>query len=133
MLQLSRDAVLVCAVGGLRAASVSLAGVLIAIHLSSRGFSTSAIGLVIGVGMTASAVGTVVTGLYADTWGRRRTLALLGVVTALGYLALPFLDTLPALLISRRHRVNGMDAIRARLPRWSRRCSHRRRLMPDIK
>ena len=83
MLRLSRDAVLVCAAGGLRAASVSLAGVLIAIHLSTRGFSTSAIGLVIGVGMTASAVGTVVTGLYADTWGRRRTLALLGVLTAL--------------------------------------------------
>ena len=109
MLRLSRDAVLVCAAGGLRAASVSLAGVLIAIHLSTRGFSTSAIGLVIGVGMTASAVGTVVTGLYADSWGRRRTLALLGVLTALGYLALAFIDTLPALLIvAAATMVNGM-------------------------
>ena len=109
MLRLSRDAVLVCAAGGLRAASVSLAGVLIAIHLSTRGFSTSAIGLVIGVGMAASAVGTVVTGLYADTWGRRRTLALLGVLTAVGYLALAFLGTLPPLLIvAAATMVNGM-------------------------
>ena len=56
-----------------------------------------------------SAVGTVVTGLYADTCGRRRTLALLGVLTAVGYLALAFLGTLPPLLIvAAATMVNGM-------------------------
>jgi predicted MFS family arabinose efflux permease len=95
----SRDALLISAAGSLRAASVSLAGVLIAIHLSSRGLSTSAIGLLIGIGMTANAVGTVLTGLYADAWGRRRTLQAVGVLTGLGYVALAFVDSLAGLLI----------------------------------
>ena len=71
---MARDAALVCTAGGLRAASVSLAGVLIAIHLSNRGLTPAGIGLVIAAGMAASAAGTVITGLRADAWGRRRTL-----------------------------------------------------------
>ena len=94
-----RDAALVCAAGSLRAASVSLAGVLIAIHLAGRGFSTSAIGLLIGVGMAANAVGTVMAGLYADAWGRRRTLVVLGLLTGTGYMAVAWFDSLAALLI----------------------------------
>jgi MFS family permease len=96
--RLSRDAVLVWAAGSLRAASISLAGVLTAIHLTSRGFSTSAVGLLIAVGMTANAVGTVVTALYADGWGRRRTLALLGVLTGAGFIGVALVDRLPVLL-----------------------------------
>jgi MFS family permease len=104
-----RDALLVSAAGGLRAASVSLAGVLIAIHLSNRGLSTSAIGLLIGIGMTANAVGTVLTGLYADAWGRRRTLQFVGVLTGLGYVAVAFVDSLAGLLIvAGVAMVNGM-------------------------
>jgi MFS family permease len=104
-----RDALLVCASGALRAASVSLAGVLIAIHLSNRGLSTSAIGLLIGIGMTANAVGTVLTGLYADAWGRRRTLQVLGILTGLGYIAIAYVDSLTALLIvAAVAMVNGM-------------------------
>ena len=94
-----RDAALVCAAGSLRAASVSLAGVLIAIHLAGRGFSTSAIGLLIGVGMAANAVGTVMAGLYADAWGRRRTLVVLGLLTGTGYIAVAWFDSLAGLLI----------------------------------
>src|SRR5829696_7434674 len=104
-----RDALLVSAAGALRAASVSLAGVLVAIHLSNRGLSTSAIGLLIGIGMTANAVGTVLTGLYADAWGRRRTLQFVGVLTGLGYVALAFVDSLAGLLIvAGVAMVNGM-------------------------
>ena len=104
-----RDALLVSAAGGLRAASVSLAGVLIAIHLSQRGLSTSAIGLLIGIGMTANAAGTVLTGLYADAWGRRRTLQALAALTGLGYIALAVVDSIAGLLIvAAVTMVNGM-------------------------
>jgi predicted MFS family arabinose efflux permease len=89
----------VCAAGSLRAAAVSLAGVLIAIHLSRRGLSTSAIGLVIGIGMAANAAATVVIGLHADTWGRRRTLGALGVLTGLGYVAVALFDSATILLV----------------------------------
>jgi predicted MFS family arabinose efflux permease len=97
MARLPRDAALVCAAGSLRAASIGLAGVLIAIHLAGRGLSPSAIGIVIGVGMAANAAGTVLTGLYADVWGRRRTLVVAGLLGALGYAAVATLDTLAIL------------------------------------
>lgn len=107
--RLPRDAALVCAAGSLRAVSVSLAGVLIALHLSRRGLSPSQIGLVIGIGMTANAAATIVTGLYADGWGRRRTLCALGIVTAAGYVAVAVIDTLTGLLIvAAVAMVNGM-------------------------
>jgi predicted MFS family arabinose efflux permease len=97
--RLSRDAALVCAAGSLRAASVSLAGVLIAIHFAGQGLSTSAVGAIIGVGMTANAVGTIMAGLYADAWGRRRTLVALGLLTGAGYIAIAWFDSLVVLLI----------------------------------
>ena len=49
--------------------------------------------------MTANAVGTVLTGLYADAWGRRRTLQVVGVLTGAGYMAIAFIDSLAGLLI----------------------------------
>lgn len=98
MLPLPRAAALVCAAGCLRAASIGLAGVLIAIHLAGRGLSPSAIGVVIGVGMAANAVGTALVGLYADAWGRRRTLVVAGVLGALGYAAVATFDNVAALV-----------------------------------
>lgn len=80
-----------------------------AIHLSNRGLSTSAIGLLIGIGMTANATGTVLTGLYADAWGRRRTLQFVGVLAGLGYVAIAFVDSFVVLLIvAGVAMVNGM-------------------------
>jgi predicted MFS family arabinose efflux permease len=93
-----RDAALICAAGGLRAAAVSLVGVIIAIHLAGRGLSASGIGLVIGLGIASSAAGTVITALRADRWGRRRTLIVLGLLTGAGYAALAFTAALPVLV-----------------------------------
>jgi predicted MFS family arabinose efflux permease len=104
-----REAALVCVGGSLRAASVSLAGVLIAIHLAGRGVSPTGIGLVIGVGMGASAAGTVLVGLYADVWGRRRTLCAIGALAAIGYVAIAFVESLPVLvLVAATTLLNGM-------------------------
>jgi predicted MFS family arabinose efflux permease len=95
---LSTDAILICAAGAVRAAAVSLVGVIVAIHLSSRGLSASGIGLIIGVGIASSAAGTVITALRADRWGRRRTLIVIGLLTGLGYVALAFTAALPILV-----------------------------------
>ena len=46
---------LVCVAGSLRAAAVSMAGVLVAIHLASRGLSPTQIGFVLSAGVLASA------------------------------------------------------------------------------
>src|SRR5215217_8592317 len=82
-----RNAALVCAAGTLRAFAVSLVGVLIAIYLAHGGFTAVAIGVVIGCGIAGNAVATVCTGLWADRWGRRRTLLVLGALTGAGYVA----------------------------------------------
>jgi len=105
----TRDAALVCAAGGLRAAAISLVGVLIVIHLASRGLSVGAIGLVIGTGIAASAAGTIITALRADRWGRRRTLVVLSLLSAAGYAALAFTAALPVLiLIAAAAMLNGL-------------------------
>jgi MFS family permease len=98
MFVVPRDSALICLAGGLRAAAVSLVGVIVAIHLSNRGLSASGIGLIIGVGIASSAAGTVITALRADRWGRRRTLIVLGVLTGAGYAALAFTAALPVLV-----------------------------------
>jgi predicted MFS family arabinose efflux permease len=100
---------LICISGGLRAAAVSLVGVIIAIDLASRGLTPTGIGIVIGVGIAASAVGTVVTAFRGDAWGRRRTLFCLGLLTGSGYVALAFTSALPLLvLIAAVAMLNGM-------------------------
>jgi MFS family permease len=63
-------------------------GVTLAIHLSDVGFSTTEIGLLIGVGLAGSSLATVVVSLRGDRWGRRRVLIGLALLSATGYLAL---------------------------------------------
>ena len=101
--------ILVCAAGALRAAAVSLVGILIAIHLASEGLTPAAIGLVIGCGIAGSAVATIVTGLWADQWGRRRTQVVIGVLSGAGYIAIAQVSAvLPLVAIAFVGLVNGM-------------------------
>jgi len=67
---------------GLRQFSYGLLAVLLAVALADEGFSTVAIGVLITVSLLGDMVGTYVIGLVADTWGRRRTLALLSLLMA---------------------------------------------------
>ncbi|HET9193967.1 MAG TPA: MFS transporter [Vicinamibacterales bacterium] len=95
----TRDAALICAAGGTRAAAISLVGVLIVIHLASRGLSVGAIGLIIGTGIAASAAGTIIAALRADRWGPRRTLVVLSLLSGAGYAALAFTAAVPVLML----------------------------------
>jgi MFS family permease len=83
-----RDALLIYAAGFVRSSTVSLVGVTLAIHLADVGFSTTQIGLLIGVGLAGSSLATVIVSLRGDAWGRRRMLIGLALLSAAGYLAL---------------------------------------------
>ena len=83
-----RDALPIYAAAFVRSATVSLVGVTLAIHLADLGFSTTQIGLLIGVGLAGSSLATVIVSLRGDAWGRRRTLIGLTLLSAVGYLAL---------------------------------------------
>jgi len=66
----------------LRSLAYGLLSVVLAVALANAGFSPAAIGILITVSLFGDVLGTYVIGIAADTWGRRRTLALLGVLMA---------------------------------------------------
>ena len=81
------DVVLIYIAALVRSTCVGLAGVLLAIHLSERGISIAALGLLIGVGLAGSATATILVGLRGDRFGRKRTFIALALLTASGYAA----------------------------------------------
>jgi len=86
-----------------------MAGVIIAIHLAGRGLSPTGIGLVLGAGVLGTATGTIVAGLRADRWGRRRTLLLISLLSAVGYVGVAFVPGLASLIgVALIGLVNGM-------------------------
>ena len=92
-----------------RSASAGLTGVLAAIALRDRGLSVQAAGQVIGAGLAGAAVATAAISVAADRAGRRRTLAILAVLTACGYTALASTGRLALLLpLAFIGMVNGM-------------------------
>lgn len=104
----TRDARLIYAAGFIRSATVSLVGVTLAIYLANLGFSTARIGLLIGIGLAGSSLATVIVSLRGDSWGRRRVLVGLTMLTALGYLALTVADAAALLPLAFVGMLNGM-------------------------
>jgi MFS family permease len=98
MISSSRDAPLIYAAGFMRSATVSLVGVTLAIHLADVGYSTTQIGLLIGVGLAGSSLATVIVSLRGDRWGRKRVLVGLAALSAAGYLALAAFTTASVLV-----------------------------------
>ncbi len=104
-----RDAWLIYVAGLVRSATVSLVGVTVAIHLADLGFSSTKIGLLIGVGLAGSSLATVIVSLRGDAWGRRRVLVGLAVLSAIGYVALAaFTDAAALLPLAFIGMLNGM-------------------------
>jgi MFS family permease len=77
-----RDAQRILVMRGLRSLAYGLLAVLLGVALAGEGFTPVAIGALITVSLVGDMVGTYVIGLFADTWGRRRTLALLALLMA---------------------------------------------------
>ena len=94
----TRDAALIIAARGLRSFGYGLLSVLLGVALSTAGFSPAAIGALITVSLVGDFCGTYVIGLYADRWGRRRTLAVLALLMALTGAMFGLMRVYPVLL-----------------------------------
>lgn len=85
---------------GLRQVAYGLLAVILGVVLAGEGFSPAAIGVLITVSLVGDMVGTYVIGLVADTWGRRRTLALLSLLMAATGVIFGLVTSYPVLLLA---------------------------------
>jgi MFS family permease len=95
-----RDSRLILLMRGLRSFAYGLLSVLIGVALANEGFSPVAIGILITVSLVGDMVGTGVIGLVADSWGRRRMLALLALLMAATGAVFGLVSSYPALLVA---------------------------------
>jgi MFS family permease len=94
------DAQLILLMRGLRSLAYGLLAVILGVWLSGEGFSPAAIGVLITVSLVGDMVGTYVIGLFADAWGRRRTLALLSLLMAATGVVFGLVSSYPVLLVA---------------------------------
>jgi MFS family permease len=93
----------------LRALATGLIGVLLGLYLARRGFAASAIGLVIGAGLSGAVSSALLVTYLGDHFGRRRALVLLALLATAGGAALMFADhVLAACAVAFLGMVNGM-------------------------
>src|SRR5216684_4494515 len=95
-----RDARLILLMRGLRQLSYGLLAVILGVVLAGEGFSPAAIGVLITVSLVGDMVGTYLIGLFADAWGRRRTLALLSLLMAATGVVFGLVRSYPVLLLA---------------------------------
>src|SRR5450432_78994 len=74
-------------------------GVVLGIYLSRLGFSPLTIGVVVAIGLAGASTATAIVSFFADRFGRKQSLLLLSLLTAVGGLALAFSPALPLLLV----------------------------------
>ena len=91
---------LILVMRGLRSLAYGLLAVILGIVLAGEGFSPAAIGVLITVSLVGDMVGTYVIGLFADTWGRRCTLALLSLLMAATGVVFGLVTSYPVLLVA---------------------------------
>jgi MFS family permease len=109
-----RNLALIYTAAWMRSFGIGLLGVVLGVFLYREGYSSTAIGLVIAAGLAGAATGTVFITFKADRLGRRRTLFVLSLLTAVGSLPLIFHLGLPAMvLIAFLGMLNGMGSDRS--------------------
>ena len=94
------DVELILVMRGLRSLAYGFLAVILGVVLAGEGFSPVAIGVLITVSLVGDMVGTYVIGLFADTWGRRRTLALLSLLMAATGVIFGVVTSYPVLLLA---------------------------------
>ena len=85
---------------GLRSLAYGLLAVILGVVLAGEGFSPVAIGVLITVSLVGDMLGTYLIGLVADSWGRRRTLALLSLLMAATGVIFGLVTSYPVLLLA---------------------------------
>ncbi len=73
---------------------------ILGVVLAGEGFSPAAIGILITVSLVGDMVGTYVISLVTDSWGRRRTLALLSLLMAATGVVFGLVTSYPLLLVA---------------------------------
>ncbi len=86
------DRCLIFACAGLRALAISLSSIILTLYLSSIGFPAGQIAVVISLGLAGCALGTLLASFCSDHFGRRRTVAMVGFLMALGGIILTFVQ-----------------------------------------
>ena len=113
-MRLSRPIALLYVAGFLRSLAVGMLGVVLGVYLSRLGFSLTRIGLILGAGLVGISISTILVSVLADRIGRRYSLIILSVLTALGGIALAishsFASLLPLAFLSM---LNGMGTDRS--------------------
>src|SRR5713101_3625867 len=95
-----RSTRLILVMRGLRSLAYGLLAVILGVVLAGEGFSPAAIGVLITISLIGDMVGTYVVGLFADAWGRRRTLALLSLLMAATGVVFGLVTSYPVLLVA---------------------------------
>ncbi len=85
---------------GLRSFAYGLLAVILGVVLAGEGFSPASIGVLITVSLLGDMAGTYMIGLFADSWGRRRTLALLALLMAGTGVVFGLVTSYPVLLLA---------------------------------
>lgn len=98
-MQPSHDLALIYGAAVLRSLGIGLVGVLLGVYLFRTGASSVEIGLVVAAGLAGSAAATAVVSFRGDLLGRRRTLIILALLSALGGFGLAFHMGLAVLLV----------------------------------
>ena len=91
---------LILVMRGSRSLAYGLLAVLLGVALADEGFSPVAIGILITVSLIGDMLGTYAIGLVADTWGRRRVLALLSLFMAGTGIVFGLTSRYPLLLVA---------------------------------
>jgi len=95
---MTRDRSLLLAARGLRAFGFGFSAVLVALHLERAGLSPALIGLTLGIGLAAASLTGLAAAALAGRFGRRKTLAGIGLLMALSGVDLALANE-PALLV----------------------------------
>ena len=94
------DARLIVTARALRSYAYGMLAVALGIALSAEGFSPAAIGALITVSLVGDFCGTYLIGVFADRWGRRRTLVALALVLALTGVIFGLVHAYPLLFVA---------------------------------
>ncbi|HEY6351666.1 MAG TPA: MFS transporter [Candidatus Angelobacter sp.] len=110
----SRNLIVIYLAAWQRSFSIGLLGVVLGVFLYRQGLSAAKIGLVIAAGLAGAATATIFIAFRADHLGRRKTLVVLSLLTAIGSLPLIFHWGMPALAaLAFLGMLNGMGTDRS--------------------
>ena len=93
------DRLLIYGAALLRGLAAGAISVLAAVYLAKRGFDEAALGIVLSAGMAGVLAGTIFGTYFADKIGRRRSLVILALLTAVGGALLVATDALWAVAL----------------------------------